>query len=61
MTKTTWNNEITCVMGLSSSILSVTLNHRTNIITVEYAHETERVDPADDWVWWDHLAAKYFS
>lgn len=43
----------------NQTIQSVTLNHKTNILTVAYKNDVEQVDPADDWEWWDHLVAKY--
>ena len=60
MMKTTTNNEITSVTGLTGFIKSVTFNHKTLIMTVAYANEVEIVDPAEDWKWWDTLASLYF-
>ena len=52
---------ITSTTIQNQSIQSVTLNHKTNILTVAYKNEVEHVDPADDWEWWDYLVSKYIA
>jgi len=61
VTQTINNVTFTSVTLTDSRILSITLNHKSNRLTVAYANEVEVVDPADDWVWWDHLVAKYIA
>jgi len=52
------NNEFTTISGLQGSIKSITLNHKTSILTVSTLHSGYRVHPIDDF--WDHLVEKYF-